>query len=98
MMRGDIPGPIKRGACPGYDAIVVAHETRHLPEAVCDPTRGLHAARFADPTRSNALECQHRRESIAEMDAILPKAAGACKTGIQAIRDDRAAWVRANCP
>jgi len=90
--------PLRRGQCPGFDAIVQAHETRHLGDVDCNPTGGLHRPPFRDPSAATASECAHRRESIAEMDAILPKAAGICKTGMQSIRADLDTWVRANCP
>ncbi len=89
--------PLTRGQCPGFDAIVMNHERRHLPEADCAADAPL--SRLGPRTGVNltAVECTHRRESIAEIDAILPGSAGICRTGMQSIRADLAAWVSANC-
>jgi hypothetical protein len=92
----DVP-PLRRGQCPGFDAIVVTHETRHLPDVDCNPSGGLHRPPFRDPSQATSSECTHRRESIAEMNAIIPGAAGSCKTGMTSIRDQLNAWVTANC-
>lgn len=92
----DVP-PLKRGACPGFDAIVLTHERRHLGDVDCNPSGGLHRPPFRNPAEANASECTHRRESIAEMDAVIPIAAGSCKRGMEQIRGVLAAWVAANC-
>jgi hypothetical protein len=89
--------PLKRGSCPGFDAIVLTHERRHLGDVDCNASAGLHRPPFRDPAQANASECTHRRESIREMDAVIPVAAGSCKRGMQQIRGVLAAWVAANC-
>jgi len=94
----DIPPlPLRRGACPGMDAIAVAHERRHLGDVDCNPAGGLHRPNFRDPSAAMASECTHRRETIAEVNAILPGSTGVCKTGMTALRDLLQTWVTANC-
>jgi len=89
--------PLRRGQCPGFDAVVLAHERRHMPESICPANAPL--SRLGPPpgVDRTAVECIHRRESIAEIDAIIPGAAGICKTGMEQIRARLAAWVAANC-
>jgi hypothetical protein len=89
--------PLTRGQCPGFDAIVLAHERGHLTDVDCNASGGLHRPPFRDPSAANASECTHRRASITQMDAIIPGAAGTCKTGMQSIRAQLDTWVRANC-
>jgi hypothetical protein len=92
----DVP-PLHRGQCPDFDANVRAHETRHLGDVDCNPTGGLHRPGFRNPSAANASECTHRRESMAELDAVIPRQTGACKPGMQTIRAMLASWVQANC-
>ena len=92
----DVP-PLRRGQCPGHDAIVLAHERAHFADVDCNPSRGLHRPPFRDPARAVASECAHRRTSIADIDRILPGSSGICRTGMQAIRGQLNTWVRANC-
>jgi hypothetical protein len=92
----DVP-PLLKGQCPGFDAIVRTHETRHLPDVDCNPAGGLHRPPFRNPAAANSSECAHRRQSIAEMDRIIPIAAGVCKTGMVSIRSDLNTWVTGNC-
>ncbi|PAP76023.1 hypothetical protein BSZ37_05985 [Rubrivirga marina] len=92
----DVP-PLTRGQCPGFDAIVLLHERRHLTDVDCDPSQGLHRPPFRDPSAATASECAHRQESIREMDRIIPGSAGICRTGMQSIRAQLATWVSANC-
>lgn len=89
--------PLRRGQCPGFDAIVLAHETRHLPETECSATAPLSRLGPRPGVDLMTVECTHRRESIREIDAILPGSAGICKTGMQTIRNGLDAWVKANC-
>jgi hypothetical protein len=89
--------PLRRGQCPGFDAIVVAHETQHIPEVDCAANAPLSRPPFRPGVNGTAAECTHRRESIAAMDAIIPGSAGTCRTGMQQIRGVLAAWVAANC-
>lgn len=89
--------PLRKGQCPGFDAIVLNHERQHLTDVDCNPSGGLHRPPFRDPSAANASECTHRRASIAEMDRIIPGAAGICKTGMQSIRSQLNTWVTANC-
>jgi hypothetical protein len=89
--------PLHKGDCPKFDAIVLAHETRHLPESDCAANAPLSRLGPKPGVDLTAQECTHRKESIAEMDAILPDATGACKTGMTSIRAGLAAWVAAHC-
>ena len=89
--------PLRRGQCPGFDAIVMAHERRHLPETDCPPNAPIQRLGPRAGVDLTAVECTHRRESIAEMDAIIPGSAGICRTGMVSIRAELAAWVSANC-
>lgn len=89
--------PLTRGQCPGFDAIVLAHETRHLPETDCSATAPLSRLGTRSGVDLTTVECTHRRESIREIDAILPGSAGICKTGMQSIRAQLDTWVKANC-
>lgn len=92
----DVP-PLRRGQCPGFDAIVLRHERAHLGDVDCNPTGGLHRPPFRDPSQALGSECTHRRASIAEMDAIIPRARGICRTGMESIRALLNTWVTANC-
>lgn len=92
----DVP-PLKRGQCPDFDKVVTTHETRHLTDVDCDATKGLHRPPFKDPAKANASECEHRKQSITEMDALIPTAKGDCKTGMESIRGQLDTWVKANC-
>jgi len=93
----DVP-PLKKGTCPGFDDLVVkAHERRHLSDVDCNSSGGLHRPPFRVPSDATSSECKHRRESIVTIDALLPKAAGICKTGITSIRGQLNTWVKANC-
>jgi hypothetical protein len=94
----DVP-PLKRGQCPDFDRVVLTHETHHVTEnnSECDPKGGLHRAKVKDDSKLEATECKHRKESIKELDAVIPKNKGDCKTGMQAIRDLLDTWVKANC-
>jgi hypothetical protein len=89
--------PLRKGQCPGFDAVVLAHERQHLPDVDCNPSGGLHRPPFRNPSQGVASECTHRGESIAEMNRIIPRAAGICKTGMISIRDQLNTWVSANC-
>jgi hypothetical protein len=89
--------PLVKGQCPGFDALVVQHEQHHLSDVDCNPAGGLHRPPFRNPGQANASECAHRTESIAQLDAILPIAAGICKSGMQAIRSQLQTWVTAHC-
>jgi hypothetical protein len=89
--------PLRRGQCPGFDAIVLTHERRHLTDVDCNPSGGLHRPPFRDPSQATTSECTHRRESIAEMNRIIPGASGICRTGMVSIRDQLNTWVTANC-
>jgi hypothetical protein len=89
--------PLKKGQCPGFDNVVLSHEQHHLTDVDCDPKGGLHRPHFRDQSKAEASECTHRKESIAQMDAIIPKAAGTCKTGMQDIRNQLQTWVTAHC-
>lgn len=94
----DVP-PLKRGQCPAFDQVVLNHETKHVKDnnSECDPDGGLHRAKVKDTSKLVAKECEHRKASIEEIDALLPKAGGGCKSGMQTIRDRLAEWVKANC-
>lgn len=92
----DVP-PLRRGQCPGFDAIVVIHERRHLTDVDCNPSGGLHRPPFRDPSQATASECTHRRESITEINRIIPGSSGICRTGMISIRDQLNTWVTANC-
>jgi len=90
--------PLRRGMCPGFDAIVMNHERRHLGEAEpCPANATIRRLGPAPGVDLLAIECLHRRESIAEIDAILPGSAGICRTGMEEIRRQLATWVAANC-
>ena len=79
--------PLTRGACPGFDAIVLAHERRHLGDVDCNPSGGICIGR-----RSAILRTRWRPSariagiSIAEMDRIIPGSSGICRTGMTSIR------------
>jgi hypothetical protein len=93
----DVP-PLRRGQCPDLDHVVQTHEDRHLSEAVCSATAPLSRLGARPGVDRVTVECTHRRESIAELDAVIPRATGTCKTGMEAVRSGLDAWVRANCP
>src|SRR5262249_30076652 len=92
----DVP-PLTRGQCSALDDNVLAHERRHLGDVDCDSSKGLHRPKFRDPSKANASECTHRKESIAELDKVIPSQTGDCKSGMQTIRDKLNTWVTANC-
>lgn len=92
----DVP-PLRRGQCPGFDAIVLRHEQQHLTDVDCNPSGGLHRPPFRDPSNATSSECMHRRQTIAEMNRIIPGASGICRTGMTSIRDQLNTWVTANC-
>lgn len=92
----DVP-PLTRGQCPDFDEVVFKHESRHVSEGDCPDSPGLSRLGPKDPSTLTATECKHRKESIKEIDDALPKAAGACKTGMTTIRGRLDTWVKANC-
>jgi hypothetical protein len=94
----DVP-PLKRGQCPDFDQVVINHESKHVKEnnSECDPKGGLHRAKVKDESKLVERECEHRKASIKEIDALLPKAEGDCKTGMKSIRDLLDTWVKATC-
>lgn len=90
---------IKRGQCPSFDKNVVEkHETAHLVDVDCDSTKGLHRPPFRDPSKATESECAHRKETIKDIDALLPKSAGICKKGMKELRGVLDTWIKANCP
>ena len=94
----DVP-PLKRGQCPDFDQVVLNHESKHVTDnnSDCDPTKGLHRAKVRDVSKLVQTECKHRKASIAEIDVLIPKAKGDCKTGMESIRAILDTWVKANC-
>jgi len=92
----DVP-PLKRGQCPDFDEVVRNHERRHLPEADCAADAPLSRLGPKPGVDLTAAECTHRKESCAEIDALLPTAKGDCKTGMTSIRAGLASWITANC-
>lgn len=94
----DVP-PLKRGQCADFDKVVMTHEKKHVSEntSKCDPKGGLHRAEVRDPSKLTEAECRHRKASIKDLDKVIPKNKGDCKTGMESIRDLLDTWVKANC-
>lgn len=94
----DVP-PLTRGQCADFDKVVLTHESKHVKDnnSDCDPAKGLHRAKVRDASKLTATECTHRKDSIKELDAAIPKNKDDCKSGMQSIRDLLDTWVTANC-
>lgn len=92
----DVP-PTTRGQCAALDRIVMNHEVKHLGDVDCDPSQGLHRPPFRNPAQATAIECTHRRASIAELDTAIASASEPCLTHMTTIRSRLNTWVTANC-
>jgi hypothetical protein len=94
----DLPGAgITRGECPLMDAVILAHEQRHVSEGECPGTEGLSRLGPSDPSTLIPTECVHRRESIEEMNDAIRNSGEPCKSKMQVVQDGLRRWVAANC-
>ena len=93
-------GDAKPGDCPELDKIVLKHEKQHVPESECDPSEGAnpHRAKTKDPKKYAQNECQHRRESIADLKDAIKKSSGKCKAAMLGLSAKLRIWVSQNCP
>jgi hypothetical protein len=66
--------PRSRAVCPGFDAIVLAHGAATSATSTAIQPADASAAVPRSFGR-DGVQCAHRRESIAEMDAIIPGSA-----------------------
>jgi hypothetical protein len=89
--------PLKRGQCPDLDADILAHETKHMPGGDCPSDPAPSRLKPRDPKNLTKEECEHRKASVKNLESIIPKSKGDCKTGIQTIHDRIDTWVKANC-
>ena len=90
-------GPlIQPGECPELDKIVIAHETKHIPQTTCKGCKGICRAPW-DESHGEKDECGPRRDTIRDLEAAMPKASGKCKTAMGLLKVDEETFVATKC-